>query len=300
MVTRLLSPAKINLHLCVGPRTGKLHRIVSLMHTIAFFDELTVEKSRFYSLTCNKKEVPTDDNNLVTKAVRIFSEYYLDGKMPAFKIHINKKVPSRAGLGGGSSNAAVIIKYLLRMYGKDPGPGFIKSLGPECGYDVPFFFSSGLSLVKSFGEEVIPLGFGLCFDCLIIKPKTGLQTAAVYQQYDEITQCFPDPEIEERNIRDFMSGKKSLTYHETLGILHNDLQCSAFSISETLNEIFRSIPEYFRKGCLLSGSGSSIFVLLSDKDVQKVQTIIDSLPRSIIEKTVLTKLISMVKIETTS
>lgn len=298
---RLLSPAKINLFLKVGAADhGGYHKIISLMHTIAIYDEILIERSDNYKLFCSNLSIPTDERNLISKAVRVFSDYFLEGEIPGIKITLMKKIPDKAGLGGGSSNAASIIKYLLRIFNKDLNTEFLQLIGKQCGYDIPFFFSGGFALIKDYGETVVSLDLKLDMNCLIIQPRFGLSTPSVYNKYDEITNNYPDLEEIEKKILNIVYNRQYIEYKELLEIMDNDLQNPAKAISEPLDRILDSIPADYKSNTMMTGSGSAIFTLLPSPENTISRIILDALPKNLIKKTVLTKFIDMVKVEITS
>ncbi len=295
MEIKIFSPAKLNIYLRVGQPEKGFHKILSLMHTIALFDEIIIRDGDSYSLECSKKDIPCDDSNLITRAVRFFSDYFLSGEMPKIKIYLKKRIPHQAGLGGGSSNAAEIIRYLCFHYDKKLDRKDMGIIAEKCGCDTPFFLTGGFALVKGFGEEVIPLDECLSHDLLLIKPKAGLNTGEIYREYDRITDNYPDMEECEASLYKNIISKKKFMLEDMQSWIINDLQHPAASISAPLGIIMDAIPQNHRNSTLLTGSGSCLFVLLDSSKPSESGEIIDSLPKNIIQKTVLTKFISMIK-----
>ncbi len=300
MEVRLHSPAKLNLYLRVGPKKNGFHKIISLMHTIAFFDEITITESEKYSFACSNKAIPSDESNLVNRGVKFFSDYFLDGELPKISILLEKRIPHSAGLGGGSSNAASVIRYLTGLYGKKLDDRALKAIAETCGYDTPFFLSGGFAFVKGFGETVLPVEGSINCNCLVIKPKSGLSTALVYKEYDQLTGSCPDLDYFENHLRDEIISMKKYSYADICNWMANDLQKPALHVSEPLNLIMESIPSEYKNCTMLTGSGSSLFILINPDKTVDNGAIIDSLPKNLIEKTVLTKFITMVNIGSTS
>lgn len=304
MAVRLLSPAKVNIMLKVGEIHDGFHRIISLIHSIALFDELFISENRGYSLECNDNSIPRDESNLVTKAVRLFSDFYLKGEMPGIKVMLNKRIPHEAGLGGGSSNAASVIKFLMKLYKIEANHDFIHVLAKNCGYDIPFFFSEGFALVKDFGETILPIPGMLEHDILLIKPDCGLSTPLVYQMYDRVADSYPDLDGIEYELKQEFFGRGENKYQnsltELIPLMANDLQKPAMLISEHIKNIFDSIPPSYKNRTMMTGSGSCLFILLAKEELSHISILMDSLPKRLIEKTVLTKFMNMHKIDAAS
>lgn len=246
MITRL-SPAKINLFLkIVRRRDDGYHELASLFQTVNLFDTLTFEFcERQDRLTCSDPTIPVDENNLVLKALNLFrertgSEFFVD-------ISLQKKIPSQAGLGGGSSNAATTLWALNELLGQPASLQQLKEWGGELGSDVPFFLSTGTAFCEGRGEvikELPPLK--MSNKLVLTKPDFGMSTIEVYQNLDIAKLTCRDPQDD---LNKFLEG--GFTFY-------NDLEEPAFRIMPELAVFKGSIHA---DHVLMSGSGSSFFCI---------------------------------------
>ena len=163
----LFSPAKINLFLrIVSKRTDGYHNLSSVFQTLSQGDTLTIERHDRDLLTCTDPELPTDGANLVLKATELFREK--TGLKHFFKIHLIKRIPTQAGLGGGSSNAATVLWGCDQLAQTKIALATLKHWGAEIGSDVPFFLFPRDSLLYRKGRNRLPspcFGFPLLMDC---------------------------------------------------------------------------------------------------------------------------------------
>ncbi len=172
--------AKINLSLdLVGRRDDGYHLLRSVMQTVSLCDNITVSKGKGgISLGCNKYFIPTDERNIAYRTARAFFEY--TGITPDASIYIKKYIPCGAGLGGGSSDGAVVFDALCRLYNVDMSSSEKAEITQSIGADIPFFFYGGTSLIEGIGEKVTPVS--PLADCriVIVKPRVSLSTAAIF------------------------------------------------------------------------------------------------------------------------
>lgn len=181
--------AKINLTLDVlGKRDDGYHDLRSVMQTISVRDdiEIDVDTGKPWCLKCDKEDIPTDSSNLAWKAARI----YLDtiGKEPdGLEIRITKRIPSQAGLGGGSADAAAVLRALNRHYGEPLSIGALAELGAQVGSDVPFCTLCGTAVVEGRGERIRKLPD--MPDCVFVicKPDFSASTPELYRKLDSCT-----------------------------------------------------------------------------------------------------------------
>lgn len=173
------SPAKLNLFFKVlHKRADGYHEIRSLYQAIDLFDTLSLEKASQDRLTCTDPELPTDERNLVWRALQLFRT---KASFAPVHLHLEKRIPMQAGLGGGSSNAATTLWALNRFAGEPCSLLQLQELGAQLGSDVPFFFSRGTALCTGRGEkleEQEPLELR----GVLVKPPYGLSTPTVYRE----------------------------------------------------------------------------------------------------------------------
>ena len=179
--------AKINLTLDVlGKRPDGYHELKSVMQTVSIRDDIEIDigTGNPWVLHCTKEGIPEDERNLAWKAARA----YLDaiGKDPdGLEIRITKRIPSEAGLGGGSADAAAVLRALNKHYGKPLSILALAELGASVGSDVPFCTLCGTAMVEGRGERLrkLPDLPDCCF--VICKPDFSSATAELYRKLDE-------------------------------------------------------------------------------------------------------------------
>lgn len=249
MMLTLFSPAKINLFLRIGAkRPDGYHNLSSLFQTVSLGDTLTIELHAHDQLTCTDPELPTDTSNLVLKATELFRQK--TGLNLFFKLHLLKRVPTQAGLGGGSSNAATTLWGCNLLAKTDLSVQTLQQWGAELGSDVPFFFSQGTAHCTGRGEFVAPVPPLPSRPLWIIKPPYGLSTREVYQRYE------PTAIVTEQSAKDELM-------HFLAGTLppFNDLEAPAFELKSELENLKKRLMEMGFETVLMSGSGSAFFCL---------------------------------------
>jgi len=190
--------AKINLTLDIGQRRPDgYHGIRSVMQTIALHDTLTVTQTpeqpgvRLEIIGEEAAGVPADESNLVHRAaVRLQKVAAARGTLPASQsglhLQLHKRIPSQAGLGGGSSDAAAALLAVNDLFGLLLTSERLTEIGTALGADVPFFLSGGTALVEGLGERVTLLPPLPSRPLILVKPLAGVSTAAAYAALDAV------------------------------------------------------------------------------------------------------------------
>lgn len=179
--------AKINLTLDVlDKRSDNYHNLKSIMQTISIRDDIRIDidTGKPWEMTCSNPAIPCDERNLAWKAARV----YLDavGKDPdGIRIHIEKRIPVEAGLGGGSADAGAVLRALNRHYGEPLSIYALAELGNQIGSDVPFCTLCGTALVEGRGERITKLPDMPDCTFVICKPDFSSSTPALYKKIDE-------------------------------------------------------------------------------------------------------------------
>jgi len=245
------TPAKINLILDV---TGKLpngyHTIESIFQTVDIFDVLTVELTDSgIELTCTDPEIPCDERNIAHKAACLFAEY--TGKTFGCRIHIEKHIPSQAGMGGGSSDGAAVIYALDRLLDTKLTDIKMIELGVRLGADVPYFFYGGTAWMGGIGEELYAQYRG-CYDRLFViaKGKEGVSTAEAYRKIDELVSPHYPP------IQDFMAAIMDGTEYDCFRNIFEQV----IDLKE-VSDIKTVMTQHGGKNPTMTGSGSAVFGL---------------------------------------
>ena len=252
------APAKLNLYLKVlGKRPDGYHEILSIMVPINIYDEIQIQKYNRsgIKLECNDPSLPINEKNLAFKAAKIYLSKA--GVKDGIYIKLLKNIPIAAGLGGGSSDAAAVLKGLNIIYKKLSKNELIE-LAIELGADVPFFFQERPCIAKGIGEILEPLPPRKLY-FVIVTPPIHVSTAWVYNQFKlDLTKS------EQSSIKDLWEKG------EIENLLKNDLEkvtIKHFSVIKKIKELLIKIGA---KGVLMSGSGPSVFGIFdSEKEAWK-------------------------------
>ena len=256
---RVLAPAKINLHLRVGPRREDgFHSLLSWFVTVGLFDTLTFEAAAPgapTSMTCDMPGLPCDERNLVMRvATALASE--IKSAAPQ-RINLAKQIPSGAGLGGGSADAARTLSALNQIWKAGRSAGELSALAARFGSDLSFFFHAPSSICRGRGEIVEPIARPSASWVMLVLPQVEMPTPAVYRKFDAMGLGY------ERYITDApdWAAWSKLSSQELLPKLVNDLEPPAFEIAPDLGALRVRIERLLNRPVRMSGSGSSLFTL---------------------------------------
>jgi 4-diphosphocytidyl-2-C-methyl-D-erythritol kinase len=250
------APAKVNLYLeILGKRPDGYHEIATLMVAIRLFDTLVFKEGPDLELTCNRPDLSVGPDNLVMRAARLLQER--TGAIRGARIRLKKRIPTEAGLAGGSTDAAATLEGLNRLWNLGLTKPELANLGAELGSDIPFFFHTPAAWCTGRGEKVTPVTVGRPLDLVLLCPKFGCPTAQVYRH----VTVPPVPEPGDAIRRALESGAV-----DVLGrLLHNRLQPAAETLEPALSAYARRLADLGPAGQRLSGSGSSLFALCRDE-----------------------------------
>jgi 4-diphosphocytidyl-2-C-methyl-D-erythritol kinase len=244
------APAKLNLCLYVGPRREDgLHEIRSLFEPLELADELRISEADRDEVICEGIEGP----ELTAAALDALREHGWDG--PPLRIEVTKRVPVAAGLGGGSADAAAVLRLAM---GEVEG---LRSIAAAIGADVPSQLQPRPCLVAGAGEVIEPAPPPGEHAVVLIPQEEGLATAAVYAEADRLGTPRGEAELEaiRRQLRDAVDeGGSPLDYREHLV---NDLQTAAISLRPEIEEALRALEEAGAAHAMVTGSGPTAFGL---------------------------------------
>jgi 4-diphosphocytidyl-2-C-methyl-D-erythritol kinase len=256
------SPCKVNLLLNIlGKRADGFHELETVMHPVNAFDELSFARvTRGLNLTCSDPSLPVDSGNLVHRAATAFFQKteIRDG----VKIHLEKKLPLAAGLGGGSANAAVTLLGLNELFGKPLSVSALHNIAASLGSDIPFFLQPKPALATGRGENIQSLEFfpamrGASF--LLVHPGFGIATAWAYQNLARFPAALNGrPGRAQKLISLLQTGDLKRASAE----FYNSLEAPAlekFPVLAMYQEFFR---ENGAAATLMSGSGSTTFAIV--------------------------------------
>jgi 4-diphosphocytidyl-2-C-methyl-D-erythritol kinase len=260
----LQAPAKINLGLeILRKRTDGFHDIKTVFCSVNLFDEIKIVENlnNVIEIFCDDKEIPTDERNTVYKALKLL-------RIGA-TVNIKKRIPAKAGLGGGSSDAGVVIKH----YGGGNGI--------EIGSDVPYAVVGGTKLGEGRGEILSELPSLGGINMVISVAGVGVDTKWAYENVDY-------EKIGKGCIEKLILATKSQNVFEIAKNLHNDFEYWVLPKYPEILEIKESMIKYGALGSLMTGSGSGVFGICEDE--QTARTVYNSM-KKLYRKTFLVKVI---------
>lgn len=252
------APAKINLTLDVlDKRPDGFHDLRSVMTCISIRDDIEIElgTGKPWSLVCDKEGIPCDERNLAWKAAKVYCDA-LHKDPGGLEIRITKRIPSEAGLGGGSADAGAVLRALNRYYGYPISKLALCELGAQVGSDVPFCTLCGTAMVEGRGEKLRKLPDIPETVFVVVKPDFANSTAELYQKLDSFAIAQrPDQKAMESAI---LAGDR-----EKIA----DLLCNVFDPLVTaehmeLNYIKSIMNSYGALGFQMTGSGSAVFAMM--------------------------------------
>jgi len=257
------SHAKINLFLYVtGKREDGYHTLCSLMTRVDLCDSLGFEFGREQvSISCSHPDVPSDNTNIAARAACLFFEEFYHkkgGKKAGVAITLEKEIPVGAGLGGGSSNAAVVLNVLNKKYHYPFSRRELMDMGLFLGADVPFFIHGGPALAKGVGdrlETALPLQ---PYHVLLFYPGIQALTGEVYKKMD-----FSLTKRGKSNINNPLKSGRTGSVVDIKSGLHNDLETAALIRYPDIGLAKKELLQFQPEGVLMSGSGSTFFALFS-------------------------------------
>ena len=252
--------AKINIALEVMDTVGGYHKVNNIMIPISIYDELIFTKS-------DKIEIENDPfpgENIISKAAKLFFEYTkIKGGV---YVKLNKNIPHAAGLAGGSTDAAATLKGLNKLYSTNLTDSELIELGGKLGSDVPFFINTKPALCTNRGEIINPLESHIDnFPILLIKPDTGLSTAAVYKSY------VYNNESKKNQIDNIIKSLKTNDLDLLMKNIFNDLGNVALKLNNDMKEIYDKLSNLGYK-VYVSGSGPTMYILdFNDSDFELIR-----------------------------
>ena len=252
--------AKLNLTLDVlGKREDGYHDLQSVMQTISVRDDIEIDvgTGKPWKLICSVEGIPTDETNLAWKAAKIYCDT-MKKDPNGLEIRIAKRIPSGAGMGGGSADAAAVLRALNRYYDNPLSIFALAELGAQVGSDVPFCTLCGTALAEGRGERLRKLPD--MPDCVFVvcKPDFSVSTPELYKKIDEVAIAQrPDNRVME-----------SALVAGDLGKVAENL-CNVFDPVVTadhleLNYIKSIFNSYGAVGYQMTGSGSAVFAIMSE------------------------------------
>jgi 4-diphosphocytidyl-2-C-methyl-D-erythritol kinase len=258
----LRSYAKINWTLDVlYRRDDGYHELRTIYQTISIHDRLHLgETEGAIEISSDDERVPLDEANLAYKAAALLRR---EARLTrGAHIHIEKRIPVAAGLGGGSSNAAATLIGLARLWQIEPDQSMLTRLAMQLGSDVPFFLVGGTALGVGRGEEVYPIEEARCENLLMVNPGVAVPTAGAYARLSRLTRCDAD-----RIMPFTLFAAKAI--RELPLAASNDLEDVVAAAHPEIAEVKRRLLALGARSALMSGSGATLFAVFDNSELVK-------------------------------
>lgn len=260
----VLAPAKINVFLRItGRRPDGYHLLDSLMVPINLCDEINLEAwnvergtwndQETITVTCDDPTMPTDETNLAYKAARLLCK---EAEVKAhISIDLRKRIPAGAGLGGGSSDAAAVLKGLNVLLSLGFDEQRLCSLATRLGADVPFFIPCRPARVQGIGETLTLLPALPPKWFVVVVPSFGISTLWAFRRFDELSSQEDMVGAIELSDRQWPEGK----------LLVNDLERAVIPVYPLIRELKEKLLQLGAESTLMSGSGSAVFGMFAGR-----------------------------------
>lgn len=258
--------AKLNLTLDVlGKREDGYHDLQSVMQTISVRDDVEIDigTGKPWKLLCSAEGIPTDETNLAWKAARVYCDA-MKKDPDGLEIRILKRIPSGAGMGGGSADAAAVLRALNRHYGNPLSIFALAELGAQVGSDVPFCVLCGTAMVEGRGERLRKLPD--MPDCIfvVVKPEFSVSTPELYRKLDSVAIARrPDNRAMESAL---IEG----SLEKVVDNVYNVFDPVVTAEHAELNYIKSLFQQYGAVGYQMTGSGSAVFGIVSEFEIAAV------------------------------
>ena len=265
--------AKINLGLKVlAKRADGFHEICSIFQNVSLADTLQFRPAPIFGMSCSDASLSTGSDNLVTRAAALFAEAVAgrDAMASTYHIHLEKRIPVGAGLGGGSADAAAVLRGLNHLAGEPFDHVYLQGMGAELGSDIPFALVGGTSLVRGRGEILEPLQWARppCYYALVY-PGLEVSTAWAYGQV-------PPQAPETQALGRLTEASSYLRFIDSLRggrvdgkrlqmVLENDLQPLVERVNPIVAVVGSQLMAAGAVASSMSGSGSAVYGIFDDR-----------------------------------
>ena len=264
---------KINLFLDIkNVREDGFHNLEMVMQSIKLHDNIMISARRKgINISTNSKEIPTDENNLAHKAATVVLERAEINK--GVNIHIEKNIPVAAGLAGGSTDAAAVIKGLNKLFALDYSYENLHKLAAGIGSDVPFCLKGGTAFASKRGEQLEYLPSLKKKWVILIKPPKIVSTKEIYQLYDEMKV---DKNIPVKKLLAIIKKRKEINIKDGWA---NVLEPVTKKIVKDVAVIESKLFDYGFDFTMMTGSGPTVFSLIDQDEIEKAKQVIDNWER---------------------
>lgn len=259
---REIAPAKINLTLDVlAKRPDGYHDLESIMQAVSLEDEIILEIGTGcpWELICSREGIPTDERNLAWRAARVFYDA-ISADPDGLRITVVKRIPSEAGLGGGSADAAAVLRGLNRTLEQPLSLMELADLGAKVGSDVPFCVVGGTAYCEGRGERLTPLDIGPKFTYVLCKPDLAFSTPKLFAKLDNsVITRRPDHKA-------MILGLEQGDAEAVGALLCNVFEEAVLGEYEPVAHIKNLLVEQGALGAQMTGSGSVVFGIFASEE----------------------------------
>lgn len=250
--------AKINWSLNItGRRVDGYHLLDMLMQTIDLHDTLEIEPDGGLSLTVDG--TPAGEENLVLRAAMALNRHA--GTRRGARMALSKRIPARAGLGGGSADCATALRALNGLWGLGMSEAELLEIGLSLGADVPFCLTGGLALVRGIGEDITPVPGATSIPLVLVVPGGGLSTGAVFSLWDR--GGYPEVRLDNAALAGAVTAGR---LDEVQWLCANALTAPAVSLMPEIGTLIDSMRALGAGAAFMTGSGSAVVGAFADDD----------------------------------
>ena len=255
---KLPSFAKINWTLRIfGKRPDGYHEVATILQSISLCDELMFElrEDQEFRLTCDDPNIPVDNSNLIVKAARALQQ-----NDQGVSVHLHKRIPTKAGLGGASSNAAITLLALNELWRLELTNTDLLKIASGLGADVPFFLIGGAAEARGIGTDLRSVADIEQKQLIVITPNATVSTADAYASLNRGSLTTSES-------ASILSSSSARPVSDDSGqwSLHNDFEVAIFEIEPEIGRAKMALLDAGARGALLAGSGSSVFGIFDDE-----------------------------------
>ncbi|OGU18571.1 MAG: 4-(cytidine 5'-diphospho)-2-C-methyl-D-erythritol kinase [Ignavibacteria bacterium GWA2_55_25] len=250
MTLRAYAKINIGLHV-IGKRPDNYHAIETIFHQVDLFDEIDlVHHDEAIHFSTNRSDLPSDRSNLCVQAAQLIQN--VTGIPTGVKITLRKKIPVGAGLGGGSADAAAVLKGLVHLLSVEITTNELETMAASLGSDVPFFIRGGTAYATGRGEILEPVPASLPYTIAVVTPPIRVSTGWAY------AHIHPTGGRKGQSLKDLIVGPR-LSSEELQARFRNDFEETVFAAHPQIQSIKETLLQRGACLALMSGSGSSVF-----------------------------------------
>ena len=268
--TREYAYAKINLFLQVdGKREDGFHELQTVMHSVGLYDELLFSLDRdgedTLRFSCNSPYLPTDSRNLAVRAAQLFK--VRTGNRGFLRIDMKKRIPVAAGMAGGSSDAAAVLRACNRLFNYPLSTEELFALGGELGSVVAFCLQGGTALCRGRGEVITPISVKTNLAFVVASaPKEHVSTPAAFASLDRAYADFDGSILPVRPAQpsDMVEALTAGNLTKIAALMHNDFESVVLPTCPGANRLRQAMMAHGALAAIMSGSGPSVFGIFPD------------------------------------